>query len=84
MEVQRGKRDAGLDGIGVGPTTKAAPVADGELYRWLCVCLVHVQLLPSAENAQLSRESPKIAVFSSDLVAILLKDLLHPHPHIYH
>ena len=59
-EVQRGKRIAGLDGIGVGPTTKAAPVADGELYRWLCVRLVRVQLLPTAENAQLSRESPRI------------------------
>ena len=69
VEVKRGKRIAGLDGIGVGPTTKAAPVADGELYRWLCMCLVRVQLLPSAENVQLSRESPEIAVFSSDLVA---------------
>ena len=59
VEVQRGKRIAGLDGTGVGPTTKAAPVADGELYRWLCACLVRVQLLPSAENAQLSREFPR-------------------------
>ena len=57
VEVQRGKRFAGLDGTGVGPRTKAAPVADGELYRWLYVCLVHVQFLPSVENARLPRES---------------------------
>ena len=36
--------------LGSDPTTKAAPVADGELYRWLCACLVHVQLLASAEK----------------------------------
>ena len=58
VEVQRGKRIARLDGTGVGPTTKAAPASDGELYRWLCVCLVRIQFLPSAENAQLPHESP--------------------------
>ena len=69
MEVQRGKRIAGFDGIGVGPTTKAAPVADGELYRWLCVWLVCVQLLPSAEMRNFHVNPPEIAVFSSDLMA---------------
>ena len=59
MEVQRGKRIAGLDGTGVGPTTKVAPAADGELYRWLYVCLISVQLLLSAENAQPPRKSPQ-------------------------
>ena len=59
VEVQRGKGIAGLDGAGVGPTTKVAPATDGELYHWLCVCLVCVQLLPSAESVQLSLEFPR-------------------------
>ena len=33
MKIQQGKRTAGLDGTGVGPMTKAASAADGELYR---------------------------------------------------
>ena len=48
----------GVDGTGVRPTTKAAPAADGELYCWLYVCLVRVQLFLSAKNAPLLGESP--------------------------
>ena len=75
VEVQRGKRIAGFDGIGVGPMTKAAPVADGELYRWLCVCLVHVQLLPSAEMHNFRVNPPEIA--------ILMTSHTHTHTHTH-
>ena len=83
------QRIAGLDGIGVGPTTKAAPVADGELYRWLCVCLVRVQLLPSAGNAQLLRESPRNCCLLQRprglRVAILVTSHTHnTHTHTHH
>ena len=68
VEVQRGKRNAGLDGIGVGPTTKAAPVADGELYRSVCASYAYSSFhLQKIRNFRVNH--PEIAVFSSDLVA---------------
>ena len=45
----------GFDGNGYATATKAAPAADGELHRWLQVCLVCVELNPSAANAPLPR-----------------------------
>ena len=81
VEVQRGNRIAGLDGIGVGPATKAAPVADEELYRWLCMSLVRVQLLPSAENVQLSHESPRNCCLLQRPHGLCIAILMTSHTH---
>ena len=81
VEVHRGNRIAGLDGIGVGPATKAAPVADEELYRWLCMSLVRVQLLPSAENVQLSHESPRNCCLLQRPHGLRIAILMTSHTH---
>ena len=59
----------GFDGNGYATATKAAPAADGELHRWLQVCLVCVELNPSAANAPLPRGIAPKLLLSSDRVA---------------
>ena len=57
MEVQRGKKFAGLDGTGVGPTKKKRhPPPMGNC---MCASYAYSSLIPFAENAQLPCESPR-------------------------